>query len=275
MSNAAFPCLLGVVVIDSTNNSIKMTENATTANVTIASGSYFLRGDGASDDLCKAIKTALDSNANITSPNTYTVAITRDMSPSNPTATVTISATGGSSFKLFWSDTVNTTFDPALIGVARTDTALDTSAKSGLLSPSCLWTGNDIYRSLEPIPYYRRGLSRAISGKIRAVKRSGEIRDRLWVQEYIEERRMNQEAITADTTRALNLFVSRHADGKRFEFHDGAISSGTTLGALSSTTLVGTFQFGADFYPSGGSFAARIEGAPLYSFTGHLLPYVA
>lgn len=276
MSNAAYPVLLGLIVVDSTNNAVKFTENGVTQTLIIASGSYFLRGDGTADDFCAAFKAALDSHTGGT--NVYAVALSPSIAPGSACATVTISiASGGpNAFKLFTHDSDPvTTFDTLLIGFTG-NTGNSTAAKVSNLSPTALWVSNAVYKSLEPVPTYKRTRARAQSGKVRAVNRAGEFRDRLWVQEHVHESRTKQEAIVADTGRALNVFVLRQADGKRFEWHDGAISAGTTLGALDTvTTRIGTFIFDNDFYPDGQQFAVRADGVPLYSFSGHLLPYVA
>jgi hypothetical protein len=273
--NAAYASLLGVVVIDASNKAIRMTENGVTQIVFLTEGVYFLRGDGTADDLCAAIKAALDSHTGGT--NVYAVAVVFSTSPTGVSATVTISiASGGpNAFAILWSH-ANTSFDEALIGFTNVDTANSTAAKSGTLSPSCIWVSNTIYRRFEPDGTYVREVTRARSGKTRAIARTSERRDRLWIQEVVAAARMKEEANTADPTAAFNRFVARHADGKRFEWHDGALAAGTTLAALSAATRAGTFVFSKDFYPAEGQhFAVRSDGVPTYSFQGALLPYVA
>lgn len=270
---AAFPVLLGVVVIDATNKAIRFTEGGVSAVVSLTEGSYFLRGDQLDgSDLCKEIKDALDSHAGA---NTYAVTLALSTNPADPTATVTVTrSTGIDTFAILWADAL-TTFDEGLVGFTNVNTAADAAAKVSTLSPSCLWVGNDIYRSLEPVPSFVRRRSRARSGKVRAVERMS-TRDRFWVQEHIEAKRMNEEEIAADPTRALSRFIDRQADGRRLEFHDGAIASGFALSALSTSTKIGTaWHLDDDFYPERSGFAQRVDGAPLYSFQGTLLPYVA
>lgn len=275
---AAYPTLLSAIVVGTGSDAIRMKENTTLggtglATITLAHGTFFLRGDGAADDILPILVTAMNAHGNVTTPNTYETNIVFSVDPTSPTALIGIDrASGTSSFELLWDDPL-TTIDKRLFGFSAT-TAFATSLSSDL-SPSSLWVSNDIYVSLEPAPYYKRALSRAVSGKTRAVKRSGEIRDRIWVQQNVEERRMHEEAIEADAARALNTFVAAHAGGNRFEFHNTLIDSGDELVGPDASTLAGTFIFSNDFYPESGSFAARVDGCPLYSFTGKLLPYKA
>lgn len=269
MTTPAFPVFLGLIVIDETNNAIRMKEGSSTIVVEIATGVYFLRGNGTDTDFCAAFADALNSHTNATNANTYDVTVTFDRSPANPSATVTITrATGSSTFQLLLSH-ADTTFDPALIGFAEEDTSDDGSDKVSTLSPSCVWVGNAIFSSLEPTPSHERDIKRSRGGVIRAVDRAS-FRDRYWVQRHIEARRFHEEEIEDDEARALSKFLARHADGKRFEFHGVDVETGTTLEALASATKIATFVFTNDFYPSGRRLGLRESGVPLYSLEGLL-----
>ena len=94
----SYPVLLGaVVVVTGTNDRIRWREVATTNNATIAAGTYFLRGDGAADDLCLAIKTAIEAAG--ASANTYSVVAARSLTPTAAHTAVTLTRlTGADSF---------------------------------------------------------------------------------------------------------------------------------------------------------------------------------
>lgn len=275
--SAKYAVLLGVVVINATNKAIRMAEDATTATVNIAEGTYFVRGNAGDSDLLAAIKAALES---ISGANTYDVTIELDASHENPTATVTISrATGSNSYSILWADAL-TTFDPALIGFAETNSAHDATDKVSTLSPSALWVSSNVVNRLEPVPVYQRSMEVSRGNVARAVERSYR-RDRFWEQTLIHAARMHEEYNVDDPTATLGAFLARHSDGKRFEFHEANLATGTVLEALTATqfvsgdddsgTRVGTFIFSDDFYRDG--FTERDRGAPMYAFSGQLVKY--
>jgi hypothetical protein len=265
--------LLGLVVVTATTKGIRFREAGTTATVNIAEGVYFVRGNGGATDLLVAIKTALES---ITGTNTYDVTIVFDTNHNNPTAEVTVTrASGSNEFSVLWADAL-TTFDPGLIGFERENSAHDAAAKVSTISPSALWVSNNIVKRLEPMGDYERTLALSRGDVARAVERSSR-RGRMWHQDLVHAQRMHEEFNSTDPTAALGRFLARHADGKRFEFHQPDLDSGTELAeldALEGGTRVGTFIFDDDFYPRRGEgFETRRDDSPLYSFTGYLVKY--
>lgn len=257
-----YPVLEGLVVINSTNKAIRLTENGVTETVNVVEGEYTSLAT-----LAAAVATALTTHSQ---SNTYASAVTYSRDHDSAAAAISLSQSGGNTFAILWSNAA-TTFDEGLIGFANSGTANSALAKASTLSPSCIWIGNDLVRSIEPIPEWRRTLSRARSGKTRAAARM-QARDRFWAQENIHAKRMHEEHNTSDPTACLSRFLERHADGKRFVMTEATISSGD---ALTLGDTVGTFVFGDEFYPQGGELGVRRDGAPLYSFSGRLLPYVA
>jgi hypothetical protein len=71
MTAPAIPKLLAPIVITANSNDDIRYEAQSAGTATIAAGTYYISGDGAADDLCLAIKTALDT----ASSATWTVAV--------------------------------------------------------------------------------------------------------------------------------------------------------------------------------------------------------
>ena len=270
--SARYPVLLPAIVINATNKGIRVTENATTGVGNIVEGTYFLRGDGASDDLCVAIKTAIE--AATASTNTYTVEIVqRVITPSSSTAAIRIArATGADTFALLFSHATST-FDEALIGFANSDTALNASNKNSTLSPTGLWVSPEVYRELEIEHEYAGGGSRAQSGRVRYVRRGGPYDVRRWSMEMVDYRRTWEADNASDPGATFSYFLELWGTG-RFEFHGPDISAGSVLADTTSSTLLGTFQIDPGdldvFAPTRGE-----PGIALYDWTMRLMGYVA
>lgn len=276
MSNGAFPGLLGVVVIDSLNKTFRVTYDGVAANLSMAEGIYFVRGDNSADDFCKAFIAGLNTHAGLPA---FDIGVPLfQVLAADPNFAWTIVDNNAKAFTIHFGH-ASTSLDASLIGFPVADAVSVAAEVSSSLSSSAVWIGNDIYRSLEANSSWSRRSSRALSGKVRAVSRRDEIRDLIWVQEYIHEKRFNEEAITADPHRAFNRFLQRHAGGPlRFEFHDVELDFDIADGQATfhdGFTIVDTLVFSDDFYPDNQQFGVREDGAPLYSFQGRLLPYVA
>jgi hypothetical protein len=269
-----YAAFLGQVTVDSDHNTIRCVEDATTADVTLVEGTYFLRGDGAAGDLCAAIATALATNGAGTN-NTYTVSLACSVDSAAPAATVTITrATGTGSFSILWAH-ANTTFDPAFIGFAETNTAHDATAKASTLSPSSLWIASDLLESYEPEEEYDVTVVRARPGRLKGQRTGGPHDRRTVIMNYLDVARVLAEENLADPTATFERFHQRQGDGKRMEFHAVALSSGSTLAALSASTEIGDCwhldeETASVFAPE------RLEpGLPLYSISLGLLGYIA
>lgn len=268
-----YAALLGCVTIDASNKTIRFVEGSTTTDVTLAEGDWFLRGDGASDDLCAKLKTALESNADAAN-NTYTVSVAFSVDPAAPTAVITITrATGAGSFSILWSH-ANTTFDPLIIGHEETDTAHDGTAKAGTLSPMSIWVSSDIVAESEPEEEYDVTVEMPGPGRLRGVRTGGPYA--VWRLSFnnVDYRRVHDDMHLEDPAATFMFFHQRVATGARFELHEQSLSSGTTLTALSSSTCIGTWHF--DEESANDVVPERVEpGLPLYRFGVRLLGYVA
>lgn len=269
-----YAALLGQVTIDSSNKTIRFVEGSTTTDVTLVERTYFLRGDGTTDDLCAGLKTALESIADAAN-NTYTVSLACSVDSTAPTATVTITrATGSGSFSILWSH-ANTTFDPALIGFPATDTTHSAAAKVSTLSPSSLWVSSDLLVSYEPEEEYDVTVIRARPGRLKGQRTGGPHDRRTLVLAYLDVARVLVGENLDDPTATFERFHERQGDGKRMEFHAVALSSGTTLAALSSSTEIGAaWHFDEE---TASVFAPeRLEpGLALYGFSLGLLGFVS
>jgi len=242
----SIPVLLDVVTIDASNGGVRVREGATTATATIAPGTYSLRGDGVADDLWKAFITALQ--AATASANTYSGGVVFDSDPASPTAEVTFSrATGSDSFQILWADAL-TTADPAWWGFTDANTALDAADKVSTLSPSSCWVSPCAPERTQPKRSADAYVIPTNGGRISAGKVGGP-----WVQwrfdlSFIDGKRFDEAHVPADPDRALSRFWARAIQGAPFEYHlsDESSAAATTLGGLSSSTLVGTWHLHED-----------------------------
>ena len=265
-----YAALLGAITIDTGNLAIRFKEDVTTSTVNLVAGTYFLRGDGSAADFCLALKTALETHAGA---NTYTVALACSVDPSAVAGTVTITrATGSNTFQILWADAL-TTFDESLIGFANSNTADDATAKTSTMSPAALWVSPDVPVFYEPEFEYDVTVNRARSGKVRALRQGGPYDRRRVRFDFLDSRRVLEPDNTSDVDATFSQFLERNGDGKRFEFHVTTVS-GFVLGALSSSTLIGTAwhfdeETSATFAPE------RLQpGLSLYGFDLGLLGYV-
>lgn len=260
---------LRAIVIDATNKAIRMKEGATTSTVTLVEGTYYLRGDGAADDLLKIVDDALTSHVGA---NTYVVSVAWSADPAAGAAVVTITQSGGATFQLLWAD-VLTTFDPAWLGFADANTADSTAAKASTLSPSAVWVADGPFRELEPVDRRQGYARRARSGRVRRGKTGETNKDRRLGLSFVCAERTHEKNIAADPDRAFNRFLDRWTAGSPAELHL-ATATGFVLGALSSSTEHGAgWHVGGegdeDFDPQRHSAAAA-----LYSWDLDLWPEV-
>lgn len=270
-----YPVLLSAVVIDSTNKAIRFREASVTETVNIAEATYFLRGDGASDDLLLAVKTALETNTNAVDPNTYNVTVAWDTAPGSLCATITIArATGGSVFSLQWADSL-TTLSEAVLGFPNTNDSVNTSAKVGTLTPNCTWLPDQPASQSDPFFEAEAKQTLMVGGQVRTFERGGPYSRRRLGFAFVDPKRTIQSAITADPTRTYEKFWDVINDGRRLELHEQSISSGTALSALSSSTEIGS-DWHLDEESCQSFTPQRLEpGLELYSWSIGLRGYTA
>lgn len=263
----AYPVFLGAVVIDSTNNVIRLKEGAAaTVSASITAGTYFLRGDGASDDLCKAIKDALDIAG-----ATYTVSITRSVDSAARSGIVVV--TGSTSFQLMFADGANT-FDETLLGFASGVNTTAGLTATSTLSPAAIWVAPEVNRELEPVIEKQVAVRRGANGKVRGVQRSSKMTSYRLAFSFVPDVRMLVSRNVADPNETLEAFMDRFGANARFELHDADVSSGATLVALTSSTLVSQVHFSEDTLTRFEPMRAA-PGTALYSWSGVLHQRVA
>ncbi len=257
----SYPVGLGAIVLTSVNNVIRFTEGASTGNATIAAGTYYLRGDGAAGDLLPALVTALQgANASV---NTYTATVAWSIDPAAPGARITITrATGADAFGALWANAA-TTFDERLLGFTADDT-VNATAKTSTQSCAAAWVCNDVAREIEPFSERVVAVPRAASGRVQGVTRSARMQSWRLGLAFVDERRMLVENALAGAQDTLEGFMERFGAGASLEMHEAQVSTGTTLAALSSSTLVDVVHFSEEtlsrFEPT------RLgPGVPLYS----------
>ena len=256
----SYPVALGAIVLTTSNNRLRFREAAgAVGNVDLTAGTYYLRGDGAAGDLLLELKNKLDAFG--VGGNTYTITVTRSIDPALAHTTITITQSGGLTFGLVVDG--SQTFDYALIGFSAS-TANDTAAKTSTKACAACWGSNDVAREIEPYSERVVAVPRAVSGRVQGVTRSARMQSWRLGLAFVDERRMLVENALAGTQDTLEGFMERFGAGASMELHEQQSVTGTTLAALSSSTLVDVVHFSEDallrFEPT------RIgPGVPLYS----------
>lgn len=209
------------------------TGSAIAANV---SKTFYLRGDGATDDLCRALAETL---ATATGTNTYSVTITRNIDGTALPSSVTIARTGPNNFTIDWANG-STTLDERLFGFRNVSTGSVTTT-TGDVSPTGQWVSNDVYEFFEEEDEVVAFVERARSGIVIGGRRGGPYDIRRLALRFIAEQRTLAKGVptissVVDSGRAFANCWARLCTGRPFELHFATISSGTTLAALSSST---------------------------------------
>lgn len=255
-----YPVLCGAIVITTANRGVRVKEGATTATTNLATGTYYLRGDGAAGDFCAALKTALE--AATASVNTYTVTVSRNIDVASAHTTITITrASGADTFQILWADAL-TTFDETLLGFTA-NTVDDGNPKTSTQACAACWVSTDILRELEPFGERIASVPRRANGGVVGVSRSSHMTSWAIGFAFVAEARMLKRRALAVDGDTLEGFVERFGAGAAFEAHETALSSGTTLAALSSSTLVAVMHWSEETVT--GFRPRRIgPGVPLY-----------
>lgn len=260
-----YPMFLGLVRITTANQRIVFDEGGSDLNADITPGDYYVRGDGTSSDLLKAIKTALDAAG----ADAYTVAVgDRDVDASAKSMQIVVATDDVTNFGLFKS---GGTFDEGLIGFSGAQSG-DT-AYTSTLSPSAVWLANEPYRELEPLASQMVSVRTSLTGRVRGLARSDKMRRwRLGFGSLREERTLEPRN-TTDPTATLERFLYSYGAGAAFELHDLDINTGTTVEATTSSTRVGVMHFAQETLER---FEPRriAPGTPLYAVDLALLAQV-
>lgn len=268
----SYPVFLGAIVVDDTNDTIRITEDATGYDAVIAHGTYFLSHDGAGDDLCLAMLDAV--NAASPSGNSYSITPSFSVDGSGVSCTVTIARSSGArTISINWTH-ANTTFDPTQIGFAGTVDSTGGTSYSSTLSPKSVWVSNEVYAALDLTTEHTAFSTRARSGRVHGGLRGSAYNVRLLQLQFLHAKRAHSANNTSDPSSGLDRFITRQLAGLRFQLHLASISSGTTLAALGPSTEHGSrwlfdAEQVADYSPQRMS-----PGVPLYSTSLRLLGYV-
>lgn len=233
--------LLSAIVLDDSNRDISIREGFSTTTISLPAGTYRLRGDGASDDLCKVLVDAIE--AATPSTNTYAITVTGSVDGAEPAAVVEIAvASGTEDFSLRFADG-DTTFDAGLLGFPQTNTAHDADPKTSSLSPSPLWVSSQPFTSRRHRVEHAASVRRARSGLVRGTHRGGPFAMLAYDLELEHPGRTHtEEAIAAGVgsgDRATwDAFLGLVADGRAIEVHE-AEASGDVLEQLTALTTIG------------------------------------
>ena len=231
------PVFLLPIVLTTANNRIRFREGGTTGNLDLTPGTWFLRGDGAADDLILELETRMSAFGG--GGNNYYPGIARGSDPATRHGFVTIvRGAGADSFQLQFGDAA-TTFDASILGFTQVNTAFDGNAKANTLSPSAQWVSTAPYSEWTPVDQADGYVVRARSGVVRDGITGGPYDVRRIAFSMIHGERWHPEFIAADPDRAFSRFFWRWAAGRPCEVHFAA-ATGTSVGALSSSTRKGT-----------------------------------
>jgi len=206
---------------------------------TLPAGTYYLRGDGAADDLAKAIHDAIEAASN--NGASYSYSVTWRSATAFVSTTLSLELTSGAnSFDLaFLGSGAGRTFDGGHIGFPVTssfDSVLDSSYQ-----PRGVWTPTSASERLDERPRAMGSQFRSVSGKTYTHDRSGtEWTDLVltwpWMQEEIvETRNRNTE------NRPLYECWAEWRKGNPVEMHELEPSGVLYATPPESTTLQGTY----------------------------------
>jgi len=255
-----YAVLTGAYTIDSTNNIIRVTSTST-EDLTVASGTYYVLGDGSSDDLLKAVTDAIDTHTALTGT---TSTLTQSVDPAVQPATVvfTLSATA----TLEWL-TSQTTFDETKIGFVVNSTAA--SVHTGTINPSIYWVADQPHAEDNRGPFeMQTEQTVAVDGTSRTFNRGSMIERRSLAFDFVDPQRTLEDANSSpDTYNSFQSWLNVCRDGRRVKFYTSEISSGTTLEAIGSADDKGTFVLDeeaiASWIPERFSPGLELYGWPL------------
>jgi hypothetical protein len=279
--SATYPIFLRKVVIDDSNHTIRMVENGTTEDVTIANGTYYLgcaSADGTS--LESVLVTAL--NSHVAGTNTYAVTTAWSADPTADQVVVTIArATGTNTFQLVFSH-ANNTFDETILGFAPgVDTSATNAAKASTNSPTACWVADQPNRDNIVEIEQEVTVPRTVAGGARSIQHGGPYLSRTFEFRFISEARAVNGANYGENVRtnaSMAMFINRCAGGGEFLVYEPTINSGLTLNEPNSVesldTPARTYMFSEETTQS--FRPRRLEpGVALYDFDVRILRAVA
>ena len=261
--NAPHVVLLGAITIDSTNNALVVKEGATTTTLTIASGTYYLRGDGTSGDFAVALKTVLESHGG---SNTYTITVIHRSDDAQAHASVVVTrATGSNDFSLLFAN-ASTTFRGEDIGFEQTDTTHDAFGKTGTITPRTVWVSGQVRTSSTPRFRTRFVSRRSWAGRPHGVRRGAMVQDRVVVVEYQSAGRTLTESEPVTGT-SFQSWLDVCGDGRQIEMHESDITSEPIVDALGTSTRIGSTWTLAQSIVEDWEPTRFQPGIPIYSWS--------
>lgn len=216
-----------VTISAGVNDTISLVEDSDSpATVTIPPGSYFMRGDAAADDLAGALQTALGSA--YVGNNQYTIYLQFDTSSGGINMSMSIERTAGArTFQLQWG--TNGLED--MFGFASGNTANNSSAKVATLSSSVAWVSNQPTEKTDE--HFNSVVHQTVmsDGSVRTFQRTSvyDLRDLSFAMVDGDRTLTSLADADSDANRSFETFWRLARDGRRFEYYEAPIETGTLL----------------------------------------------
>lgn len=257
MSGAIYCSLHAGLVIDGSNDALVLDEAGTTHTVSLAHGTWYVKGDGSVDDLLAMIASQL--SASFAGGNVYAMTVTNDgstpswdINPANRHAIVDLRLTAGAiNFRVKWADPASTfaTLLNAAIGTFVTKGAANTAAEQSTTSPTAVWVPNEVYRQRRKPKTWEITEAMTADGDASVVRRSSKQRTDVIEFQLLNAARVfiptGEPTLSGEAATALENFIDLWNDGRPLELHERGVVSGTIIAAVSSSTLVGVaFRLG-------------------------------
>lgn len=263
MAAVDFACLLGAIEITTANQRLILDEGGVSFNADVTPGIYYLKGDNASNDICQAIKDALDAaGANTYSVKTAISSVeTWSRSDSAVTCSVQVSrAAGAATFRVRWPN-ASTTFPIAAVGFAVEKGAADANAETSTLSPTHAWVGTGHIEDAPPSVSWEVSQRMLENGDTDVIRTSDARSPRRVVLPMQSATRLYSESATVASS-DLESFLDVVLDGRPVQFHRLTLQSGSTvlLNGPTTSTLKGTYRCGEAM--------ARVLESPTRAQTG-------
>lgn len=220
----------------------------------LTAGTYYLGGVGSS--LLAAIITAI--TAGVTGAPVFTSSISRNITTGSSGCSVTLTSPSST----WYFDVTNSahTFDTTILGMSDTVNASAAVAQTSTQTVGGNWVSGETRTSDD---------AALVGGASRIIKlqdgssvthRVGSVTSAMDIEINLLER----QRIWTDTVRATyHPAIKRIFYGDAFEYHETSISSGSTLTALSSSTIVGSTWKLSDI--GGMRFPRQTGGTSLFS----------
>lgn len=232
------------IVIHAQNKGLRVVYGGTPTTINLDEGTYYLGGSGSS--LLGAIDTKLEAIA-----AGWTNSVSRDITSGSSGMTVTITSPASN----WYIDVTHaaTTFDMTTIGMSQTVNASAALSQTSTATVGGNWVAGEA-RSSDDGGFTGNAIVIKLADGSSATYSTGAITQNL----NIDVKLLERYRIWTDTARAtIHPALKRLISGDQFEYHETTISSGSTLTALSSSTLVGTTWKLAD--PSNGLQFDRVD----------------